>query len=172
MPRTTHQLQHFTQTKKGELSKNSTDAHGIHVKVVHGTPRLHGWNENSHQLQTPAFGSVFVYLLMFSYSFIREKQTLTATQFSNTSFQDLWLTAREYCSVVFVTLGGLFVTMHFAKLFDRCLLTVFNKHNTHFTAFSAYLHHHTLHASVISVEAVFSIVSLKHSKSVTLRGEI
>lgn len=60
----------------------------------------------------------------------------------------------------------------FCKIFDCCLLTVFNKHNKHFTAFNAYLHHYPLPASITNVDAGFLIASFKYSKSVSVRDEI
>lgn len=60
----------------------------------------------------------------------------------------------------------------FCRTIDWYLLMVCNKHNTHFTAFNAYLCHHPLPSSITNVDAAFSIGSLKHSKSVTDRGKM
>lgn len=54
-------------SKKQQLRENSRDAYGIHPALkVHSMPHLHGWNGNSHQLQTPTFGCIFLYSFISS----------------------------------------------------------------------------------------------------------
>lgn len=80
-------------------------------------------------------------------------------------FQDFFVLAKEYCSLIYITASGLFVAMCSERLFDQCRLVVLNLHSTHFTASTAYLQHHPLPASVNNVAAfchVFEVFKIGH----------
>lgn len=73
--------------------------------------------------------------------------------------------AKEYCSLIYITVNGLVVAMYFERLFDQCCLVVLNLHSTHFRASTAYPHQQPLPALVNNVAAfclVFEVFKLSH----------
>lgn len=100
MQRPKQQLQYFRETlwapRNSSLIKLYTCIwNSSSIKTFHEMSYLHGWNENSHQLQIPAFSCVFSNLLMFSYSFISAQWKVNV--FCLHSFQIL--VSRIFCWV-------------------------------------------------------------------------
>lgn len=172
MPRSKQQLQYFIETLWAPRSSSLVKTLQIHMEFIqyynvswYATLPWVEW-----KLTTVTDPYLWLHIFILAHVFILFHQCPVKskcwlfTQFSSTSFQDLLLIVQEYCSVIFVTVSDLFITTCFAKLFDCYLLTVCNKHNTRFTCFNAYLHHHPLPASITNVDEAFLIVSLKYSK--------